>query len=100
MIYWIYGESGSGKTTLANELQGIHLDADVIRPAICEELGYSEKDRKTNNKRIARLAKVLEEQGYDVIVSTICPYKELRTEVYYICRCRFIKVEGGFKHEI
>ena len=96
MIWWIYGQSGSGKTTLTNKLQGIHLDADEIRPAICEDLGYSEKDRRINNKRIARLAKLLSDQGYDVIVSTICPYEDLKDEVYYICKCRFIKVEGKY----
>lgn len=97
MIWWIVGESGSGKTTLSKKLQGIHLDADEIRPAICEDLGYSPQDRRTNNLRIARLAKLLDEQGYDVIVSTICPSEELKKEVYYICKCRFIKVDGEFK---
>jgi len=97
MIWWIYGESGSGKTTLAKKLQGIHLDADEIRPAISEDLGYSPADRRKNNLRIARLAKLLSDQGHDVIVSTICPYEDLRDQVYYICKCRFIKVEG--KHE-
>ncbi|MCK9370977.1 adenylyl-sulfate kinase [Candidatus Dojkabacteria bacterium] len=97
MIYWIYGQSGAGKTTLANKLEGIHLDADEIRPAICEDLGYTEEDRKKNNSRIARLAKLLDNQGYDVVVSTICPYEDLRDEVYYICKCRFIKVEGKYE---
>lgn len=97
MIWWFYGESGSGKTELAKRIKdAIYLDADTIRPAICEDLGYSEEDRRKNNKRIARLAKVLSDQGQDVIVSTICPYEDLRKEVYYICKCRFVKVEGKF----
>ena len=98
MIWWIYGASGSGKSTLAKKLceDAIWLDADVIRPAISEDLGYTEEDRIKNNKRIARLAKVLDDQGYDVVVSTICPYEELRKEVFYICKCRFVKMEGGY----
>ena len=98
MIWWIYGDSGSGKTTLAKKIcsDAILLDADTIRPAISEDLGYTEEERIKNNKRIARLAKVLDDQGYDVVVSTICPYEKLRKEVFYICKCRFIKVEGGF----
>lgn len=96
MIWWLYGESGSGKTTLAKQLPGIHLDADTLRPAICEDLGYSEEDRRKNNLRIARLAKVLSEQGYDVVVSTICPYEDLRQQVYWITKCRFVRVDGKF----
>jgi adenylylsulfate kinase len=97
MIWWFYGESGSGKTTLANQIKGIYLDADTMRPAICEDLGFSEEDRRKNNKRIARLAKVLNDQGYDVVVSTICPYEDLRKDVYFICKCRFVKVEGKYE---
>jgi len=97
MIWWITGESGSGKTTLAKKLKttnSIFLDADTMRPAICEDLGFSEADRRANNLRVARLAKVLDDQEYDVIVSTICPYEDLKQQVYWICKCRFIKVEG------
>jgi adenylylsulfate kinase len=99
MIWWLYGESGSGKTTLAEKIceGAILLDADTVRPAICEDLGFSEDDRRKNNKRIARLAKVLDDQGFDVVVSTICPYEDLRKEVYWITKCRFVKVEG--KHD-
>lgn len=97
MIWWIYGESGSGKTTLANSINGIHLDGDDMRKTISSDLGFSEEERKENNIRIAKLAKLLENQGYDVVVSTICPYEKLREEVYWITKCRFIKVEGKFE---
>ena len=100
MIWWIYGESGSGKTTLAKKLITvgvIHLDGDEMRETISTELGYCDKDRKENNYRIARLAKLLESKGFDVVVSTICPYEDLRKDVYFICKCRFIKMEGEYK---
>ncbi|MFH0782935.1 MAG: adenylyl-sulfate kinase [Pseudomonadota bacterium] len=99
MIWWIYGNSGSGKTTLAKKLTTpatIHLDGDDMRSSISLDLGFSKEDREENNRRIARLAKVLENQGFDIVVSTICPFEELRKEVYYICKCRFIKVEGRY----
>lgn len=99
MIWWFYGESGSGKTELAKKLisQGvIHLDGDEMRNTISKDLGFSEDDRKENNRRIARLANLLNNKGFDVVVSTICPYEELRKEVYFICKCRFVKIEGGY----
>lgn len=99
MIWWLYGESGAGKTALAKKIceKAILLDADSIRPVICEDLGFTEEDRRKNNKRIARLAKFLSDQGHDIVVSTICPYEDLRRDVYFICKCRFVKVEGKFE---
>jgi len=100
MIWWIYGETGSGKTTLAEKMKDddtVLLDADVLRKGICNDLGYTEDDRRKNNIRIAHLAKIVSDTGMNVIVSTICPYEDLRQQVYWICKCRFIKVDG--KHE-
>ena len=71
----------------------IHLDGDVMRTVW--QLGFSEKDRYEQNLRIARLAKVLRNQGFNVVVSTICPYKDLREKVQEICGCKFIYLEGG-----
>ena len=102
MIWWIYGESGSGKTTLAKKLinnKTIHLDGDELRATISKELGFSREDRIKHNLRVAQLAKLLDNKGFDVVVSTICPYPELRQQVYWICKCRFVKVEGEFKYE-
>jgi adenylylsulfate kinase-like enzyme len=94
MIWWIYGQSGAGKTTLAKHIGGVHLDGDEMRK--CWHLGFSEEDRRENNLRIAKIAKMLSDQGHTVVVSTICPYEDLRKEVYFICKCRFIKIEGEF----
>lgn len=93
-IYWIRGKRKSGKTTTAKELQklmpnSINLDGDEMRASISEDLGFSDKDRLTNNIRIAKLAKLLESQGFPVIVSTICPYPK---EVYHITGCKFINL--------
>lgn len=97
MITWITGNSGSGKTTLAKKIVksdgGIILDGDSMRTVWT--LGFSKEDRWENNLRIARIAKILDEQGFNVVVATICPYKDLREEVKKITRCRFIYLEGG-----
>ena len=96
MIIFITGDRGKGKTTLAKELcrkmGAINLDGDGVR-RVWTDLGFSDEDRFENNMRVARLAKELEEQGFDVIVSTICPnIKNLRKEVFYICKCKFINL--------
>ena len=93
MILWITGERGAGKTTLGKELErkmgALFLDGDEMRASISKDLGYEEKDRIENNLRIARLAKVLETHGHDVVVATICP-EYVRQEVYWVCKYRFI----------
>lgn len=101
MIYWITGESGAGKTTLAKKLlnnKTIHLDGDDMRASITEELGFSKEDRIKNNIKIAKLAAKLNNQGFDIIVSTICPYEELKEKIFWITKCRFITVQGKFTH--
>ena len=103
MIYWIVGESGSGKSTLARRMlteNTVHLDGDEMRATICKDLGFNDEDRLENNLRIARLARLMADKGFDVVVSTICPTKEMRQQVYWITKCRFVKMEGGFTCEI
>lgn len=100
MIEWIYGESGAGKTTLAHKIvqvdpqrRAVHIDGDDMR-RVWTDLGHSDEDRRTQNLRIAHLARVLERQGFNVVVSTICPTDDLRTEVQAITGCTFIHIEG------
>lgn len=94
-IQWVYGPSGCGKTTLARKLLDrttIHLDGDDMR-RVWIDLGFSDEDRRTQNLRIANLARVLDRQGFNIVVSTICPTAELRAEVYAITGCTFIHIE-------
>lgn len=99
-ITFISGQSKSGKTTLAYKLKTdktIVLDGDDWRDIY--PTGFSKKERWEHNIRIAKIAKLLDKQGFDVIVSFICPYKELREEVRKITGCRFIYLEGGIQSE-
>ena len=96
MIQWIYGESGVGKSTLARKLldqRTIHLDGDDMR-RVWTDLGFSDADRMTNNLRIAHLARVLDRQGFNVVVSTVCPTDEIREAVRLITGCSFIHLES------
>ena len=83
-IIWLTGHSGSGKTTiaeiLAKELNAIVLDGDEMRESISEDLGLSKSDREENNKRIAKLAKVLSKRN-NIIISVIAPIKKVREEI-------------------
>lgn len=96
MIQWIYGESGCGKTTLARKLldaRTVHLDGDDMR-RVWTDLQFSDEDRMINNLRIAHLARVLDRQGFNVVVSTIAPTQEIRDAVQKITGCTFIHIEG------
>lgn len=98
MIIWITGNSGSGKTTLAKQMKTpktVILDGDDVRN--CWATGFIKKQRWEHNLSIAFLARILESQGFDVIVAVICPYKKLRDEVQAITKCSFIYLKTKAK---
>lgn len=93
-VWWLTGNSKSGKTTLSAMMSdAIHLDGDALRQIWT--LGFSKDDRWEQNLRVAKLARLLRNQGHNVVISTICPYRELRQVVQAICGCKFIYIEGG-----
>jgi adenylylsulfate kinase len=97
MILWLTGNSDSGKTTLAKKLMSkntVLLDGDVTR-TVWPGLTMSKEDRWEQGLRNARLAVMLESQGFTVVVSVIAPYENLRREIETICGCKWIYVEGG-----
>lgn len=77
---------------LCSKMNAINLDGDDMRASISNDLDFSDHGRRENNLRVARLSKILNDQGFDVIVSTILPDigGVLRQEVAYICKCKFI----------
>lgn len=82
VVYWFHGNSGSGKTHLAinyKKPNKIILDADDMREVW--KLGFSKQDRWKQNLRLAKLARLLIIQGYNVCIASICPYAELRKEI-------------------
>lgn len=96
MITWYTGNRNSGKTSLAKHTRTneVWLDGDQMR-TVWTDLTFSREDRITQNMRIARLAKLLEEQGFNVLVSTICPYKQLREDIKTLTGCAFVYLPGG-----
>lgn len=97
MIHWFTGNTGAGKTTLANKMKDartIILDGDNCR-YIWQDLDLSKEGRWEQSIRVARLAKELSDQGFNVNVAVICPYEKLRQEVKAICKCIFVYVPYG-----
>lgn len=84
---WFTGLSGSGKSTLANEIEkrlcieGKHtmmLDGDNIRMGLNKNLGFQEKDRIENIRRIAEVARLMNDAGLIVLTSFISPFQRDR----------------------
>ena len=83
-VLWMTGLSGSGKSTIANELekklysQGKKtyiLDGDNIRHGLNKDLGFTDKDRVENIRRIAEVARLMCDAGLIVITAFISPFR-------------------------
>lgn len=79
ILFWITGLSGSGKTTLAKKLfphilkncgPSVHLDGDTLRK-ILNLHGYSFRDRLKYSEKYTKIAKVLTDQGINVVFSLV-----------------------------
>ena len=85
MIYWFIGQPGSGKTVLANLLKEKYLphayriDGDEMRE-LFKNKDYSMKGRIANIDAAQKIAHYLHNQGKDVIVSLVSPYRDQREE--------------------
>ncbi|NOT14661.1 MAG: adenylyl-sulfate kinase [Methylotenera sp.] len=89
-ILWFTGLSGSGKSTLAHAVEAqLHqqgcrtfvLDGDNVRHGLCGDLGFSDKDRQENIRRIGEMAKLFMEAGVIVLTAFISPYRDDRNRV-------------------
>lgn len=81
---WLTGLSASGKSTIAFELErallergrfAYVLDGDNVRHGLCRDLGFSEADRHENIRRIAEVARLMNDAGLIVISAFISPYR-------------------------
>ncbi len=112
-VIWLTGNAGAGKTTLAFGIRDhcneqpfgdsplarrvIILDGDEMRATISTDEGFSPEDRRRHNLRVARLANLLAEHGFLVIVSVIAPFERVRNELQSLCnptKWIYIKREG------
>lgn len=82
-VLWLTGLSGSGKSTLANALEkrlfdlGYHtylLDGDNVRMGLNKDLGFDEKSRTENIRRISEVCRLFVDSGLIVISAFISPF--------------------------
>ena len=99
LVVWFTGLSASGKSTIAGALeqiltkQGYHtylLDGDNVRHGLCQDLGFSDEDRKENIRRVGEVANLLSDAGLIVLAAFISPFRADRQIV------REIIPEGQF----
>ncbi|MBY6186834.1 adenylyl-sulfate kinase [Marinobacter hydrocarbonoclasticus] len=93
-VLWFTGLSGSGKSTIANAVdallhsKGCHtylLDGDNVRHGLNGDLGFSDKDRVENIRRIGEVAKLFVDAGVVVSTAFISPFTADRKMVREMC---------------
>lgn len=87
IVIWFTGLSGSGKTTIAIALEKVLnekrfltqvLDGDNVRTGINNNLGFSEKDRTENIRRISEVSKLFLDCGIITLNCFVSPTIEIR----------------------
>lgn len=111
-ILWFTGLSGSGKSTLAHSVEeALHqlgnktfvFDGDNVRHGLCNDLSFTDSDRKENLRRIGEMVKLFLDAGTISLTAFISPFKEDREKVRSMvpegdfieiyCRCPISKCE-------
>lgn len=102
LTVWLTGLSGAGKSTIAAELERqlmdsarpcYMLDGDNVRSGINRDLGFGPEDRRENIRRIAEIARLMNDAGLVVITALISPYRADRQMAREIIGAdRFIEV--------
>lgn len=87
LVVWLTGLSGAGKSTIAVEAEKVlnsmgkavyRLDGDNIRFGLNSDLGFSERDRFENIRRISEVCALFQDAGLIVIASFISPLAGMR----------------------
>ncbi|KAA8910954.1 hypothetical protein TRICI_003965 [Trichomonascus ciferrii] len=89
LTIWFTGLSASGKSTIATALEqyllqqklfSYRLDGDNVRFGLNKDLGFSEKDRNENIRRISEVAKLFADSSVIALTSFISPYRADRDQ--------------------
>lgn len=86
-VLWFTGLSASGKSSIANKVEQILfnngnmtylLDGDNIRHGLNSDLGFDEKSRAENIRRIGEIARLFVDSGHIILAAFISPFKSDR----------------------
>jgi adenylylsulfate kinase len=89
-VVWFTGLSGAGKSTIAHTVEerlfrlGCHsyvFDGDNVRHGLCSDLGFSDKERSENIRRIAEMCKLFVDAGVIALTAFISPLRKDRALV-------------------
>jgi adenylylsulfate kinase len=98
---WLTGLSGSGKSTLSGIVEAelvrrrvaaYVLDGDNVRHGLCKDLGFGEKDRVENIRRVGEVSKLMTDAGLVVLTAFISPFRADRDRVRAMLGERFLEV--------
>jgi bifunctional enzyme CysN/CysC len=82
-VVWLTGLPGAGKTTIAKALEeslfavgwnACVLDGDAMRTGLNGDLGFSDRDRTENVRRVGEVAALFARNGFIAIVALVSPH--------------------------
>ncbi|MGL5068079.1 MAG: adenylyl-sulfate kinase [Sarcina sp.] len=100
-VIWFTGVSGSGKSTLAKNIERILsddgkltylLDGDNVRLTLNQDLGFSNKDRTENLRRVKEVSNILLNTGVITLASFVSPIRSVREKIKDSFKDDFIEV--------
>ena len=100
-VVWFTGLSGAGKSTIAHTVEerlfemGCHsyvFDGDNVRHGLCSDLGFAEKDRSENIRRIAEMCNLFLDAGVIALTAFISPLHKDRDLVRKLIGKNFFEV--------
>ncbi|MDE0393715.1 MAG: sulfate adenylyltransferase subunit CysN [Gammaproteobacteria bacterium] len=89
-VLWFTGMSAAGKSTVARGVEralferGVRtmlLDGDHLRHGLTGDLGFSDRDRTENIRRVGEVAGLFFEQGSAVLCTFVSPFRDDRDRV-------------------
>lgn len=90
LLVWFTGLSGSGKSTIAHAVEEqlfqlgaktYVLDGDNVRHGLNSDLGFSDRDRHENIRRIGEMVKLFVDAGIITLAAFISPFRLEREQV-------------------
>lgn len=96
IVIWLTGLPGSGKSTVANALKDLHSDfiilsMDEMRKLVTPNPTYSDSERDIVYRAIVFLAKILSDNGLNVIIDATGNLRKWRELARYLIK-KFIEV--------